>query len=231
MADQSAREAVAWRLRDVAWAGVLAFVLFGGAAIAAALLGGESASLASRHVRAGIVATSELAFVGAAWAFSVRRPGTRWRDLGLRGFRPLAGCMGALFAFCLAFAVNLAWGLILQLLGWPGQPPLLPLFGQGALGLTLALVGTGVIAPFSEEVFFRGFAFPALRARFGLLAGIAVDAALFSLLHFTPTVLPPIFVMGVLFCLLYQHTRSIWPGALLHAAINIVAVLVAYALG
>jgi hypothetical protein len=136
--------------------------------------------------------------------------------------------LGTLALLYLALSVNLIWGAFLNRVGWAGQPEVLPLFGTGAIGLVLALVGTGLVAPFAEELFFRGFVFPPLRRRFGLWLGVAIDAALFTLPHFTPTVFPPLFVLGALFCLLYEYTGSIWPGIVLHAGVNSFAVLVTY---
>ncbi len=222
----------AWGIREVALGSLLALLLFGGAAVAALAAGhglqNRTDGPGPAYLKGAILALSELAFAAAAWAFGPRKPGVRWRDLGLRGFDLPIGCLAAMAFLGLSLAVSVAWGLALRLLGWPGQPPLLPLFGQGSLGLALALLGTGLIAPFSEEIFFRGFVFPALRQRLGLGLGIGITAALFAAAHFTPTVFPPIFVLGVFFCLLYQFTGSLWPGILLHAGINTLAVLAAY---
>jgi len=227
----SERSRVAWGLKDLIWAGLLAFGLFGAATILAILLGRWAPVQArmpwASYLRGLILALSELAFVVAAWVFGARKPGVRWRDLGVRSFNIPAGCLAALALFLLMVTLNAAWGLILRLLGWSGQPPILPLFGDGEAGLVLALVGTVLIGPFAEELFFRGLMFPALRQRFGFWLGVGIDAALFALLHFTPTVFPPILAMGLLFCLLYQHTGSIWPGVMLHGSINLLALLAA----
>ncbi len=222
--------AAGWSLKDVAWGGRLGAVLFLGVVVAAAGLDRGPELAGTGHWRGLLVALAEAIFIIPVWAFAVRRPAVRWRDLGLRGFRPLQGCMAAAGFLYFSLSVNLIWGLVLRWLGWAGQPDVRPLFGQGAFGLALALVGTAVVAPLAEELFFRGFAFPPLRRRLGLWAAVAVDAALFTALHFTPTVFPPIFVLGVLFCLIYQYTGSLWPGVILHASVNTLSVLAAYLL-
>lgn len=222
--------ATAWRLRDVAWASLLALVLFGGAGLMAVRVARGGATAGARQVQGAVVALSELAFVAAAWAFSVRRHRASWRDLGVRGFNPLGSCMAVMASLSLALSASLVWGLLLRELRWPTQPSVLPFFGRGPVGVALAFLGTVVIAPFAEELFFRGFMFAALRGRLGLWAGMAVDAALFAALHLTPTVFPVIFLMGILFCLLYQFSGSIWPGTLLHACINLLALAAAFLL-
>ena len=220
-----------WGLKDVVWAALGGEALFLMAAAASAMGvrlmdGGSSAT----YLGGALMGLAELAFVVPVWALAMRRQGIGWRELGLRRFRPFTGCLAVALLLYLTFAVNLAWALVLRWLHWPGQPDVRLLFGSGPLGLTIALAGAGVVAPLAEEVFFRGFAFPPLRRRLGLVAGIAADAALFALAHFAPTVFPPVFALGIFFCLLYEYTGSLWPSVILHAAVNALAVLAAYLL-
>lgn len=224
---------VPWSLKDVGWASLLAIALLVALAVPAALLlrgpGGIDGTSEPAALLRLLFSLSELGlFLVPAWVFGVWKPHARWRDLGLRGFNPLIGCLGAMALFVLILAVNLAWAVVLNLLHWEGQPPLRSVFGEGLTGVTLAVLGTGLVAPFAEELFFRGFVFPPLRRRFGLWLAIAIDAVLFALLHLTPTVFPPILAMGAFFCLLYEYADSIWPGILLHSTINMLAVLAAY---
>ncbi len=219
-----------WSVKDVIWGGVLGTVLFVVVVVGAAILEIALPATDLGYLRSLFVALAEAVFIIPVWVFALRRPAVLWRDLGLRGFQPLPGCATAAGFLCLSLSVNLLWGLVLQWQGWPGQPDVLPIFGQGPLGLALALVGTVLVAPLAEELFFRGFAFPPLRRRLGLWLAIAVDAALFTALHFTPTVFPPLFVLGALFCLLYQYTGSLWPGVILHASVNALSVFATYVL-
>ena len=84
-----------------------------------------------------------------------------------------------------------------------------------------------VVAPVAEELFFRGFFFAALRTRFNFAIAASLSAALFALTHFTGrqtlSLLPLLAVLGVLFCLLYERTGSLYPGIALHAVNNSVA--------
>jgi len=228
------RSAVVWTLSDVVWGTLSSLVLMGSVVVALVVLKlglrVQIAESQASHWLGMVVAVAEATLVVPVWAFAVRRRGAHWSDLGLRGFAALPGCLGSVGLFCLLFWTELLWGLALQALGWPGQPDLAPLFGQGSIGLVLVAVTVGLIAPLAEEIFFRGFVFPVLRERWGLGLGIVLNAALFALLHGTPTVFPPLFAMGVGFCLLYHYTGSLWPGVLLHASINGFSLLAAIAL-
>jgi len=223
---------IPWGLRDVLWGLLLAFGLV--VAVLALLFGLSRglhltpAVLRARHLAAAFLALGEAVLLVPVWVLARRRRGATWRQLGVCSFRPLIGCLGAIALFFLALWINMIWGLVLQALHWSGQPVVTPLFGQGPIGIILAFLGISAIAPLSEELFFRGFAFPPLRRHFGLWLGAALNGLLFGLLHFTPTVLPPLFFLGFAFCLLYEYSGSIWPGVILHASINTLSLLSAF---
>lgn len=226
---------VAWGVRDVVWAGLFMVALFLGAAMLMAVGGLWLRLRTGVRDPSGLLrlflALAELLFLVPTWVFSVHKYGARWRDLGLRRFHAGRGCLAVAGLFCMSLWVNLLWGLVLVWLKWPGQREILPLFGEGAAGLALAGLGLGVVAPFAEEVFFRGFVFAALSKRLGLWRAVAIDALLFAVLHFTPSVILPLFILGVALCLLYRFTGSIWPGILLHASINSLALAATWVLG
>ncbi len=79
-------------------------------------------------------------------------------------------------------------------------------------------------APAIEEIFFRGFAYPALRSRFGAWPAMAASAALFAAVHPTIYDMPPIFFLGVALAYAYERTGSLAAPLALHFANNLVAV-------
>jgi uncharacterized protein len=84
-----------------------------------------------------------------------------------------------------------------------------------------------VVAPVAEEFFFRGFFYKALRSRLAVLPAAVIDGAVFGLLHFEGAdallLIPPLAVLGVIFCLVYERTGSLYPVIALHALNNSVA--------
>lgn len=83
-----------------------------------------------------------------------------------------------------------------------------------------------VIAPFCEEFMFRGFIFPTLWKKWGLVAGVAISSALFGLLHASGTpiaLLLPLTVLGAILCLLRGWSGSLIPGIALHSFNNAIA--------
>jgi membrane protease YdiL (CAAX protease family) len=99
---------------------------------------------------------------------------------------------------------------------------------KGPFGLTLAMLVIGLIGPFGEEVFFRGFAYRCFRNRWGPAVAAVASAALFSVVHLNPAGLLPIFAIGCALAYLYERTGTLVAPFTLHALNNVVAVLVAY---
>ncbi|HUT16117.1 MAG TPA: type II CAAX endopeptidase family protein [Anaerolineae bacterium] len=177
------------------------------------------------------VLVGELALLLPVWLFGVRKYGLPWGTVGFRPFdvRRAAG-LGCLFLL-VSFAFNFIWAmLMLVLTGLDVQPDVLPYFGGGAGDLPLALLTVSLAAPVAEEAFFRGYLFAGLREHTSLRGAILVSAALFALVHVLPISMPPLFVLGVLFALLYHQTGSIWPAVILHSSMNTLAVLASYLL-
>ncbi len=100
---------------------------------------------------------------------------------------------------------------------------------QGTLGLIVAGVMVIVVAPVAEEFFFRGFFYRALRNRFPILLAALFDGLLFGLIHFAGDgvdgllILPPLALLGFIFCLVYERTGSIYPVIGMHALNNALA--------
>ena len=174
---------------------------------------------------AWLAALAETVLLIAVWLIIVRKHGLPWTAVGLRlpvRRKSFVFAAAALFG-SLAFTASYAFAastLGFDLLVPEQLPP--GLAGDGAFMLLTALA-LGVWVPFVEEVFFRGFLFAGLAARYGLHIGVAVSAALFSLVHFSAATIIPIFVTGVLFALVYHVTRSIWVPMIAHSAQNLIA--------
>lgn len=98
---------------------------------------------------------------------------------------------------------------------------------SGAWSLAVIAVAVVVLAPIAEEIFFRGFLYPALRSRFGILLAAVIDGLIFGALHYGQgdgwLVLPTIGVFGVVMCLLYERVGSLYPLIAVHAALNAIA--------
>ncbi|MBN1793496.1 MAG: CPBP family intramembrane metalloprotease [Candidatus Omnitrophica bacterium] len=86
--------------------------------------------------------------------------------------------------------------------------------------LTASFLFVIFLGPLVEEMFFRGFLYPALRARTGRLLGMMISAALFSALHTNLVGFAPIFILGMLLAFLYERTGSLFSSLSVHILHN-----------
>ena len=90
----------------------------------------------------------------------------------------------------------------------------------------LAVISAVIAAPFFEEVIFRGLLFATFRRRFGLVVSALASALIFAAAHGYGWVgLFSVLWSGVLWAWSYERTRSVIPGMLAHAAVNLLASL------
>ena len=100
---------------------------------------------------------------------------------------------------------------------------------QGTFGLIVAGTMVIAVAPVVEEFFFRGFFYRALRGRMSIAVAALVDGLVFGIIHFQfdgvdgLLILPPLAVLGVLFCLVYEKTGTLLAPIGMHAFNNAVA--------
>ena len=163
------------------------------------------------------------------WLLTMRTWPPSWPALGLQ--RPDGSLVKAVLLALAAIICSLGFAQLYTMavtaLGWEIlSPPELPsdLLLPGAAAV-LSVLALAVLTPIAEEIFFRGFVQRGLVNRWGPVPGWIVSAAVFSGLHFSPAVLLPVFVTGLLLGALYWRTGSLWPCIAVHAAQNFVAVL------
>jgi membrane protease YdiL (CAAX protease family) len=215
---------VPWTPRDVAW-GLGAFVLW---ILLLLLVGILSEKFELPIDTSLLIVFGEAVLLIPAWYFTVHKYGASWADLGLRSFRvSMVGLGCGLMLLSMVF--NLLYASLLAGFGLQMQPDIAPLFEITRSPLLL-LFGGAIVAPFVEEIFFRGFIFTGLRHRWTWPKAALVSAGLFALAHVLPTSVLPIFILGLIFAFLYQASGSIWPAVLMHILTNSLALTAAYAI-
>lgn len=127
------------------------------------------------------------------------------------------------FAFACVLLTNVAYQMLAGTISRDLVPPSLP---PEFIAPNLRWVGFTVVVlvgPFAEEIFFRGFLFRGLIARFGLWMACIMSAALFSLAHADIALLVPAFVSGLILAFVFWRSGSLWPPILAHTTQNAVA--------
>lgn len=95
------------------------------------------------------------------------------------------------------------------------------------VALPIGLIMYVVVAPFVEELVFRGIIFNAVRGKVKPMFAAVLSAALFAYGHPGLLQLLYAFIIGFMFAYAYHHTRKLWVPIMMHSVIN----LVVYVLG
>ncbi|MGB9791306.1 MAG: lysostaphin resistance A-like protein [Thermacetogeniaceae bacterium] len=104
----------------------------------------------------------------------------------------------------------------------PPQPLAELLVANGDRGfLLLSAILVGILSPVGEEVYFRGFVYPAIRWRLGMLPALLLSSLLFGALHFDIFRLLPLTAGGAILALICETTSSLIPSILAHSVWNI----------
>ena len=91
--------------------------------------------------------------------------------------------------------------------------------GLGAARVVVA-VSAVFVAPFQEELIFRGYLYGVLRRYFGITAGVLINALLFAGIHQNAASFGGLFVLAVCLTLAYEWTGSIFVPMTMHALFN-----------
>lgn len=169
-----------------------------------------------------IVLDGTLIATALIFAGTVRRP-KAWHF----GLRP-ARFWGAVGWTALAYLAYIAFvAIYVVIVGEPAEQTTAEDVGADDGGLALLNAGFlfVVLAPIGEELFFRGFLFRTLRSRFRVLPAALGAGAVFGSIHIFTGIeaVPLLGGLGVLLCLLYEKTGSLYPCIALHVVNNTLA--------
>jgi membrane protease YdiL (CAAX protease family) len=89
----------------------------------------------------------------------------------------------------------------------------------------LSAVFAIVVAPISEEMFFRGLLFGGFFRDFGLVVALLFSGVLFGLVHGQVTLLVPFSIIGCYLALAYAYTRSLWGSIACHLTFNALGII------
>ena len=172
------------------------------------------------------VIIQDLIIVGGAWLFSVVRYHVGWERLGLRQFDVAFGCLLSAALFALSYAIRICYVIVAMLLGLQLQPQqVIERLDTSVTGFPLTFLAAAILAPVAEEIFFRGFLYGGLRRRIGVIGAMIASTVFFTALHFSIDVFIPLFFLGLFLAWLYEKTGSLYPGIILHASNNALALI------
>ena len=154
--------------------------------------------------------------------FALKRPESWKRALGL-----------AVLCLVLIYVFSLAYTGVLSLLGdfdATEEQGLVPdeWDSSRAAPFIVFFLAVTLLAPFVEELTYRGLGF-SLFSPYGIVLAIVATGLLFGLAHGLLIGLPVLTFFGIVVAWLRAKTGSVYPGILLHAVFNGIALLVSVA--
>ena len=90
--------------------------------------------------------------------------------------------------------------------------------------VVLTVILAVVVAPVFEEFFFRGFAYPALKQRWGTWKALATVSLVFALVHLHVPSMGPLFALAIGLGLAYELTGSLLAPITMHVLFNVINV-------
>ncbi|HLX41756.1 MAG TPA: type II CAAX endopeptidase family protein [Ktedonobacteraceae bacterium] len=239
------RDEVPWTVRQTAYGIVLTLVPWILLALGLTFLGNSTPRTAplSPHldtinaiITFLISAIIECAFIIAPLYIAIhtyRSLPARWKlglqALGFKHFNTLQA-LGLLFVLIVAIlAIDNLYQYVITLfhLNLQTNDQELLQEGQKMPYTTYATLLVAVfVAPFCEEIFFRGFIFMGLRKVMPVGVAIIASSFLFAVAHADLGSFAVLFVIGIVLAFMRWRTRSLWPGIFLHMLNNGIGALV-----
>ena len=178
-----------------------------------------------------------LFLIGSVYLLGIRRGKTNWVDMGLLPinwqWRWLWMAVGITLLFIpLRTGITLAAQMLIE----GSMDSILArgdLFSGGAgfswSNFGISLLSLALIAPISEEVYFRGLIHRWFQPRMAFWPRVLTSSALFGLAHFDSVgVVLSSFILGIVNAIAYEKSKSLWPPILIHGASNSIAVITLY---
>ncbi len=105
----------------------------------------------------------------------------------------------------------LGFGLLCHVLG-----------SQYVVNPILFFIAACCIGPLVEELFFRGLLYAWMRQRLSILVSVLLSAAIFASMHGNISIQSLVQLTGgIIFALVYEWRRNIWPGYIIHCLANL----------
>jgi hypothetical protein len=172
-----------------------------------------------------------ITIIGLVIYFVRSRYRLSWPDFGLASISVTNIGIGLAGGVLLFFLVAMMAWVMDWFIPQPVEPQLfveILLAAQNWWQLMIVTVVASVLAPLSEELYFRGFLFPFLRQRIGVDFALWGSAVFFGALHLDLIRFIPLTLGGYGLALIYHRTGSLWASIIAHGVWNTIMTLLVY---
>jgi len=224
-----------WSVKDVFHVFVSVFVIelalfltLKGIKIEGILTSLNGNSLGRNLVILSIYILQVIGFLLPLWFFALRKKSYSLKKFGFIWIGTGKTVLWVLFAYLTflgltIFLLTLFFSFGIDVFGFERQQSLFDIFGTDVYGLVIASFIALLIAPFVEEIFFRGFMLQTLVKKIGKVWGIIITTLIFAAVHFEFGSIMPLIILSLILSVLFIKTESIWPGIIFHIFNNSLA--------
>jgi len=174
-----------------------------------------------------------IALILGVYLFGLRRKNLGWDSVGLRPTTWSWVLISFTVTLILIPIVSLITLAVLFLTGQPFDNPQLDFLlpeGLSALDAILMLLLAGIVAPFGEELLFRGVLYTFFRERWGIWLSVVLSSFLFGLIHGNIAIGVTGFLLGVAAAIVFEYSKSLWTAVIVHAINNSLKIALLYLL-
>ncbi len=191
--------------------------------------GGEAMALA---VPLSLILLQTLVLLACLRGLILRKYGVSWADLGLRPCPRVWYWRAFLLALVMLPVVGAFNAAIPRIFDVPFENPQISALAPSGFNWP-ALIGMtvmgGIVAPFAEELVFRGLLYGWLRGRMGFAAAAGLNALCFAVMHGVVLLIPALVAVGLALAWVTERSGSIWPAIVTHGVFNSAMILTLYA--
>lgn len=90
--------------------------------------------------------------------------------------------------------------------------------------IVILVIGACIVAPFAEEIIFRGYLYPAMKRYAGPYVAALASGVIFGAMHVEIWSVIPLSLFGILLAALYERSGSIYTCMLTHCIFNTVTI-------
>lgn len=176
----------------------------------------------------GLILLQEIILLAPLLIYTKKKYGLRFESFGLQNIGFFKSVFYAIEGYIAYIGITVLVTVFIlftniKIPGYQVQESIFNIFGSGNLELIIAGIIVVGIAPFVEEIFFRGFFLRFFVDKIGIFYGSIVSALIFAVFHLQWQSIIPIFILGLIINYLVVKHKSIVPAIIFHVINNGIA--------
>jgi len=166
--------------------------------------------------------------LGVVWFFAIFWRSASFKDLGIRYYSIIKTIWYTFISLLAIFFISFLYVFIMNQLFNIEAPTskIEELISNRSVSANILLIVVALVAPFCEEIYFRGFLYSAFKKSWGVTTALFLSSLLFALAHMEMYSFIPLMTIGWIMAYIFEKTKSLLPVVFLHSVYNLVLILI-----